>query len=98
MNKKKWDKLPDFAKKAIDQVANREFGLKAAGAFDKEDAENIAMAKAKGIQIHKLSDADKAKVRDKLKSIWDGWIKKKSKRIPAKKILDATLVAAKATQ
>ena len=48
--------------------------------------------------IHKLSDAEKAKVRDKLKSIWDGWIKKKSKRIPAKKILDATLAAAKATQ
>ena len=98
MNKKKWDKMPGFAKKAIDQVANREFGLKAAGAFDEEDAENIAAAKAKGIQIHKLSDADKAKVRDKLKSIWDGWIKKKSKRIPAKKILDATLAAAKATQ
>ena len=98
MNKKKWDKLPDFAKKAIDQVANKNFGIRAAAAFDEEDTENVQAAKAKGIQIHKFSDADKAKVRDKLKSIWDGWIKKKSKRIPAKKILDATLAAAKATQ
>ena len=98
MNKKKWDKLPDFAKKAIDQVANKNFGIRAAAAFDEEDTENVQAAKAKGIKIHKFSDADKAKVRDKLKSIWDGWIKKKSKRIPAKKILDATLAAAKATQ
>jgi len=48
MNKKKWNSLPDFAKKAIDQVANRDFGIKAAEAFDEEDAENVAAAKAKG--------------------------------------------------
>jgi len=99
MNKKKWDKLPDFAKKAIDQVANREFGLKAAAAFDEDDTENIAAARAKGIQLHKFSDADKAKIRDKLQGIWEDWVKKKSKKkIPAQQILDATLAAAKADQ
>jgi len=99
MNKKKWDNLPGFAKKAIDQVANREFGLKAAGAFDEEDAENIVAANAKGIRIYKFSDVDKAKIRDKLQGIWEDWVKKKSKKkIPAQEILDAALAAAKANQ
>lgn len=99
MNKKKWDQLPGFAQKAIDQVASREFGLKAAGAFDEEDAENITAAKAKGIQIHKLDEADKAKIRAKLQGIWKDWVDDKSKKkIPAQEILDATLAAAEATQ
>ena len=98
MNKKKWDKLPDFAKKAIDQVANKNFGIRAAAAFDEEDAENVQAAEAKGIKIHKLSDADKAKIREKLENIWQQWVDKKAKRIPAQKLLDATLAAAKANR
>jgi TRAP-type transport system periplasmic protein len=95
MNKNKWNELPDFAKKAIDQVANKSFGIRAAAAFDEEDAENIRSGKAKGIEFHKFSDSDKAKVREKLKNIWQEWIDEKAKRIPAQKLLDATLAAAK---
>ena len=98
MNKKKWEKLPAFAKKAIDQVATRDFGIRAAAAFDEEDRENIQAAEAKGIEIHELSDADKAKIREKLQDIWQKWVDKKAGRIPAKKLLDATLAAAKAHQ
>ncbi|MBW1721474.1 MAG: TRAP transporter substrate-binding protein [Deltaproteobacteria bacterium] len=99
MNKRKWNSLPDFAKKAIDQVANRDFGIKAAAAFDEEDAENIEAGKAKGIQFHKLPEAEKAKMREALKGIWDNWVREKSKKgIPAKEILEATLAAAKANQ
>jgi TRAP-type C4-dicarboxylate transport system substrate-binding protein len=45
MNKKKWNSLPDYAKKAIDQVANRDFGLKAAAAYVQEDLDNIKMGR-----------------------------------------------------
>lgn len=96
MKKSKWDKLPDYAKNAMDQVADREFGIKAAEAFDKEDQENIEAAKAKGIQIHMLSEADKAEIRDRISGIWGKWVEEKTKKgIPAREILDATLKAAK---
>ena len=96
MNKKKWNSLPDFAKKAIDQVANKQFGIMAAKAFDEEDEENIAAAKAKGIKLFKLSEADKKEMRKRLSNIWEKWVKKNEGRFPARKILDATLSAAKA--
>ncbi len=96
MNKKKWNSLPDFAKKAIDQVANKDFGIMAAKAFDEEDAENVAAGKAKGIKVFKLSETDKEVMRKKLSHIWEKWVKKNAGRFPAQKILDATLAAAKA--
>jgi len=98
MNKDTWQGLPGFAKKAIDQVANKSFGIRAAGAFDEEDAENIKMGKAKGIEFHKFSDAEKANIREKLKNIWQEWVDEKGKRFPAQKLLDATLAAAESTQ
>ena len=98
MNKNKWQELPDLAKKAINQVANKSFGIRAAAAFDEEDAENIRAGKAKGIEMHKLSDAEKAKIREKLKNIWQKWVDEKANRIPAQKLLDATLAAAQANQ
>jgi TRAP-type C4-dicarboxylate transport system substrate-binding protein len=99
MNKKKWNSLPDFAKKAIDQVATEEFGVMTAKAFDEEDAENIALAKEKGIELLKLPDAEKSKVRAKLKVLWVKWVNNMSKKgFPAQEILDATLKAAKASQ
>ncbi|RTZ92508.1 MAG: hypothetical protein DSY91_03495 [Deltaproteobacteria bacterium] len=96
MNKKKWNSLPDFAKKAINQVATKEFGIAAAKAFDEEDEENVAAAKAKGIKLYHLSEADKKVMRKKLSNIWEKWVKKNAGRFPARKILDATLAAAKA--
>ncbi len=96
MNKRKWNALPDFAKKAIDQVATKEFGIMAAKAFDEEDQENVKEAKAKGIKLFKLSEADKKVMRKKLSHIWEKWVKKNEGKFPAKKILDATLAAVKA--
>ena len=96
MNKKKWDSLPDFAKKAIDQAATRDFGLLAAEAYNREDAEMVAHGKSVGIQFHSFSDAEKAKIREQLKGIWDKWLKKNSGKFPARAVLDATLASAKA--
>jgi len=94
MNKKKWNSLPDTAKKVIDEVANEAFGLKAAAAFDQEDLDNIALGKEKGIQFHKLSEAEQAKIRNQIKGIWEEWVTKNAKQFPAQEILDAALDSA----
>jgi TRAP-type C4-dicarboxylate transport system substrate-binding protein len=94
MNRDKWNALPDFAKAAIDQAATREFGLKAAAAFDREDRDNKKAAVAKGIQIHRLPDAEAVKMRDALQGIWEDWVKENQSRFPARDILDAVLKSA----
>lgn len=96
MNKKKWNSLPEAAKKVIDQVATQEFGLKAAAAFDQEDLDNIALGKEKGIQFHKLPEAEQGKVRNQIKGIWAEWVAKNAKQFPAQEILDAALASAEA--
>jgi TRAP-type C4-dicarboxylate transport system substrate-binding protein len=98
MNKKKWESLPDFAKEAIDQVATEEFGLKAAGAFDQEDLENVESGKAKGIEFHKLSKEEKLKVLQNLKGIWADWVEENTSKFPARELLDAVLASAKANK
>jgi TRAP-type C4-dicarboxylate transport system substrate-binding protein len=95
MNKKKWNSLPDYAKKAIDQVANRDFGLKAAGAYVQEDIENIEMGKAKGIQFHKLSEAQMTEMRNRISDLWQDWVDKHQKRFASQELLDALLASAK---
>jgi TRAP-type C4-dicarboxylate transport system substrate-binding protein len=98
MNKKKWNSLPDYAKKAIDQVANRDFGLKAAGFYVQEDIDNIEMGKAKGIQFHKLSEAQMAEMRDKISDLWENWVNKYKKRFASQETLDALLTSALANR
>ncbi|MBW1998118.1 MAG: TRAP transporter substrate-binding protein [Deltaproteobacteria bacterium] len=98
MNKKKWNSLPDFAREAIDQVATREFGLKAAGAYVQEDIENIELGKTRGIQFHKLSEAEKTRLRNKISDLWQEWVKRNQKRFASQEMLDAVLASAKANR
>lgn len=98
MNKKKWNSLPDFAKRAIDQVATRDFGLRIAGAYVQEDIENIELGKAKGIQFHKFSEAENTKLRSIISDLWQNWVDKHQKRFASQDILDAVLASAKANR
>ncbi len=98
MNKQKWNALPPDAKKAIRTAASYDFALSTARAFDEEDAENVAAAKAKGIKIYHLSPADREAMRKRLKPLWEKWVKRHASRFPARKILDDTLAAAKKTR
>jgi len=99
MNKKKWDSLPADAQTAIESVANQEFGLMAARAFDDEDKEILALAKSKGIAYHQLSPAEKEKLRLAVKDTWEAWVKDHSKRgMQGQEILDDTVAAAKRLQ
>jgi len=95
MNKDKWNSLPENAKKIIDQIATKEFGLMAASAFDAEDEENKTEANAKGIKSYQLSDTDKAEIREKFSAFYTEWVKKNETAIPAQKILDALFASAK---
>ena len=94
MNKKKWDSLPEDAKNAIDQATPRAFGVSAARAFDYEDLENFKMAISKGIQYHRFSGDEKARLREGTLSIRDGWVAKMGEKIPAQQILDEVVTAA----
>jgi TRAP-type C4-dicarboxylate transport system substrate-binding protein len=94
MNRDKWNALPDYAKAAIDRAATPEFGMKAAAAFDREDAENQKAAAAAGIQIHRLPEAEAAKMRAALRGIWEDWATENQSRFSARKILDAVLASA----
>lgn len=94
MNKKKWDSLPDYAKKAIDQATPRAFGVSAARAFDYEDLENFKMAIQNGIQFHTFSAKEKAKLREGTMGIRDDWVKKMGEKMPARQILDDVVAAA----
>ncbi len=94
MNKKKWEKLPGFAQKAIDQVATREFGLKAAAAFDEEDQKMVTLGKSKGILFHKLSNAEMNKIRQKCDQIYTDWVKANGAKFPSQAILNAVRASA----
>ena len=98
MNKKKWNSLPDYAKKAIDQVATRDFGLKAAGFYVQEDIDMIKLAKEKGIQIHKLSEAQMTEMESRTSGLRKNWVNKYQKRFASQEILDALLASAKANR
>ena len=93
MNKKKWDALPDYAKKAIDQATPPAFGVSAARAFDYEDLENFKMAISNGIQYHTFTAEEKSKLREGTTSMRSDWVKKMEKKMPARQILDDVVAA-----
>jgi TRAP-type C4-dicarboxylate transport system substrate-binding protein len=94
MNKKKWDSLPDFAKKAINQATPPAFGVSAARAFDYEDLENFKMAISKGIQYHTFSPEEKSKLIKGTMSMRNDWVNKMKKKMSAQQILDDVVDAA----
>lgn len=95
MNKKKWDSLTPDQQAVIDTVANKNFGLKAAGAFDEEDRENKIAAQAKGTKCYPLSDEQKNAIQKKFNVFYSEWVKKNESKILSQKILDAMFTAAK---
>lgn len=94
MNKKKWDSLPDHAKKAIDQATPPSFGVAAARAFDYEDLENFKMAITNGIAFHTFSKEEKENLRAGTMGMRDDWVAKNEKNMPAQQILDDVVGAA----
>lgn len=91
MNKDSWNALPEDVKKVFEQVGKeqidnyiniyKETYAKAFADFDKEGVERID-----------LSPADRKKITQVSRSLWDGWVKKQEKKgLPGQKVLDKCL-------
>jgi TRAP-type C4-dicarboxylate transport system substrate-binding protein len=91
MNKEKFNSLPDFAKKAIDQASGRQWGLHAGKVYDEHDINTVKEIKEKGkIKIFKFPDSESQKLKSKLKVMEADWVAEISKKgLAARVILDA---------
>lgn len=90
MNKQKWNSLPDFAKKAIEEAGGKEEGLQAAVNYDNHDANTLQeIYQRKKIQVFKPKWFEKRRFQMKLQPLADNWVKAMSKKgMPAKALLD----------
>lgn len=90
MDKKKWDRLPDSVKKVIDDLA-REMALWTGQYHDKQNVgEALAWSqKNYGLQIHQLSDTEKARWDARLAPMVDAWKKEMTaKGLPAENFIE----------
>lgn len=95
MNQKKYDGLPDYAKKAIDLASGKPWGLHAADVYDQHDTNTVLEINKRGkITIYNLPPSEKAKIAEKLAVMQSDWIDEWSKKgIPADSILSAVIRA-----
>jgi TRAP-type transport system periplasmic protein len=97
MNKEKWNRLPESAKKVLEQAAGRQMGMIASRAFLNDDIENREAAIQAGIEIHKLSADEMRMIRSKMSGIYSDWIEKANGMgLRGQEIMDAFLSSAEA--
>jgi TRAP-type C4-dicarboxylate transport system substrate-binding protein len=89
MNKAKYNGLPDFAKKAIDEASGKQWGMHAARVYDDHDGNTLKEIQKRGkIKVYKLPGAEKQKVISMVKPLEGQWIAETSKKgVAAEKIL-----------
>jgi TRAP-type C4-dicarboxylate transport system substrate-binding protein len=89
MNKAKYNGLPDFAKKAIDEASGKQWGMHAAKVYDDHDGNTLKEIQKRGkIKVYKLPGAEKQKVISTVKPLEGQWIAETSKKgVAAEKIL-----------
>jgi len=97
MNKDKYNSLPDFAKKSIDEATGMQWGLHAARVYEEHDNNTMKKNKdLKKIDVFKLPDSEKEKFIKKVKIMETEWVDELSKSgISATKILEDVYASAK---
>ncbi|MCA1905794.1 MAG: TRAP transporter substrate-binding protein [Desulfarculus sp.] len=75
MNKKKWESLPEDVKKVFDENSGLSMSRLAGKVFDEAEAENMAKAKAKGVEVVQMEPAELAKWKQQSRTIWLEWAK-----------------------
>jgi len=97
MNKKKWNSLPDSAKKAINEASGMQWGLHAAQVYDNHDQNMVNQNKVSGkIEIYKIPMSEKKKFMGVVQGMQADWVAAMSKQgLPAKQILEAVKESAK---
>ena len=89
MNKEKYNALPDFAKKAIDEASGQQWGLHAARVYDDHDGNTLKEIIKRGkIKVYQLPDAEKQKIVSKVKPLEAEWLAETSQKgVAAQQIL-----------
>ena len=97
MNKEKFESLPAYAKKAIEEASGKPWGLHAAGIYDQEDEATVAEIQRQGkIKIITLSEAEKGKFMKEVEVMKKDWAEEMAKKgIPSAEILEAVHASAK---
>ena len=97
MNKATYDRLPADVKKAIDQASGMQWGLHAAGVYDKQDEDTVAEIKKRGkIEIIQMSPVEIDRIKAVAKPLEEEWIAEAEKKgLPGKAIIDAVHAASK---
>jgi TRAP-type C4-dicarboxylate transport system substrate-binding protein len=89
MNKEKYNSLPDYAKKALDQASGKKWGLRAAKIYDDYARTSLKnLSDAGKIKIYRLSPEEKKKFMDKVKKMETDWVDRNTaKGIPARELM-----------
>ena len=89
MNKEKWNSLPDYAKKAIDQASGKQWGLHASKVYDNHDQNTRKEIIKRGkIKIYQIPFSERKRISDKVGPLPNEWVKDmKKKGFPANQIL-----------
>ena len=95
-NLDKWNSLPDFAKKAIDQASGKQEGMHAAEVYDEHDMNTINENKQnKKIQVYRVPDADRQAFIKATKGLEAEWKETMSKKgVPTDELLSAVRASA----
>jgi TRAP-type C4-dicarboxylate transport system substrate-binding protein len=90
MNKEKYNSLPDYAKKALDQASGKKWGLRAAKIYDDYAKTSLKSLSDSGkIKVYRLTPEEKKKCLEKVKKMETDWVvKNTAKGIPAQELLD----------
>jgi TRAP-type C4-dicarboxylate transport system substrate-binding protein len=97
MNKEKYQTLPDYAKKALEQAGGKSWGLRCARIYDQQDAETIRSLKSSGkVAVYNMPPAERQRLRDKVKIMEQEWMDAAIKKgLPAQSMLNAVHEASK---
>ena len=90
MNKDKWNSLPDYAKKAIDQASGKKMGIHASQVYDDHDMNTKREIIKRGkIKIFKLPSSERQRLIKKVAPLEQEWaLDMKKKGFPGYKIID----------
>ncbi len=91
MNKEKFNALPDFAKKALEEAGGKPWGLASARAYDDQDADTIKKLTAAGkVNVYALPAGEKKLFMERVKVMETDWITENTRKgIPAESLLRA---------
>jgi TRAP-type C4-dicarboxylate transport system substrate-binding protein len=91
MNREKFNALPDYAKKALEEAGGKQWGLASAQAYDDHDADTLRKLAAAGkVNLYRLPAAEKRLLAERVKVMETDWIVDNARKgIPTESLLRA---------